>query len=85
MSLATTLLSGAGTKRDELLPVESHSDLRPLCSDAVLFSNIEIMNDLAIVVAGATGNRDGRIARALLERGAEGQSACSPRHSARQA
>src|ERR1035437_9449926 len=35
-----------------------------------LFSNIGIMNDSTIVVAGATGNLGGRIARALLERGA---------------
>jgi NmrA-like family len=34
------------------------------------FSNIGIMNDSTIVVAGATGNLGGRIARALLERGA---------------
>ena len=34
------------------------------------FCNIGIMNDSTIVVAGATGNLGGRIARALLERGA---------------
>jgi len=34
------------------------------------FCNIGIMNDPTIVVAGATGNLGGRIARALLERGA---------------
>jgi predicted amino acid dehydrogenase len=34
------------------------------------FSNIGIMNDSTIVVAGATGNLGRRIARALLERGA---------------
>ncbi len=34
------------------------------------FFNIESMNDSTIVVAGATGNLGGRIARALLERGA---------------
>ncbi len=33
-------------------------------------SNIGIMNDSTIVLAGATGNLGGRIARALLERGA---------------
>jgi nucleoside-diphosphate-sugar epimerase len=35
-----------------------------------LLSNIGIMNDSTIVVAGATGNLGGRIVRALLERGA---------------
>jgi uncharacterized protein YbjT (DUF2867 family) len=34
------------------------------------FSTIGIMNDATIVVAGATGNLGGRIASALLERGA---------------
>src|ERR1019366_7224739 len=34
------------------------------------FSNIGIMNDGTIVVAGATGNLGGRIVRALVERGA---------------
>ena len=34
------------------------------------FSNISFMNDRTILVAGATGNLGGRIARALLERGA---------------
>jgi nucleoside-diphosphate-sugar epimerase len=33
-------------------------------------ANIALMNDPTIVVAGATGNLGGRIARALLERGA---------------
>ncbi len=47
-----------------------HSDLRLLCIDAVLSSNIRSMSDSTIVVAGATGNLGGRIVRALRERGA---------------
>jgi hypothetical protein len=48
----------------------SHSDLCPFFIDAVLSLIIGIMNDSTIVVAGATCNLGGRIARAFVERGA---------------
>jgi nucleoside-diphosphate-sugar epimerase len=44
------------------------------------FSNIEVMNESTIVVAGATGNLGGRIARALLKQGASVRALV--RHSA---
>jgi hypothetical protein len=41
VSLTTTLLSGAGTSRLELLPVDSHSDLRPLDSNRKILEEVK--------------------------------------------
>ncbi len=46
------------------------TDSAPTLHQRRPLSNIAFMNDQTIVVAGATGNLGGRIARALLERGA---------------
>lgn len=52
---------------------KTHSPIRTNCSDLQRdrgCSNIGIVNGPTVVVAGATGNLGGRIAKALLQRGA---------------